>query len=313
MLSNLQKRTAQAIINIFETSRVVGDYSLVVCAPGDPGGLTYGKSQTTINSGNLYLLIKAYTEADGAKFADELSPYLKSLKQQDRTLCDDRNLHRILRQAGKQDDVMIDTQDAFFDRVYWTSAINRATSLGIETALGTAVVYDSTIHGSWGRMRDRTIERHGRPSEIGEQAWISNYINVRREWLANHSIRILNRTVDRMDAFRKIIDIGNWSLNLPLNVRSLIISEETLIPDIIVAPVVSRPLLFLTEPYMRGGDVREVQQALVDRGFYLEDGIDSVFGPQTDAAIKKFQQQNGLVVDGIVGSATRSALGIDND
>ncbi|WP_287287076.1 peptidoglycan-binding protein [Okeania sp. SIO2B9] len=41
--------------------------------------------------------------------------------------------------------------------------------------------------------------------------------------------------------------------------------------------------------------------------------MDSVFGPQTDAAIKKFQQQNWLVVDGIVGSATRSALGIDND
>jgi N-acetylmuramoyl-L-alanine amidase len=35
---------------------------------------------------------------------------------------------------------------------------------------------------------------------------------------------------------------------------------------------------------------------------------DGIYGPQTEAAIKKFQQQNGLVADGIVGPNTWQKL-----
>ncbi|HEX9961990.1 MAG TPA: hypothetical protein VGB00_13730 [Pyrinomonadaceae bacterium] len=83
MLTELQKQAAQAIVNIFETGKVLGDYASVVSVAGDPGGLTYGKAQTTINSGNLYLLIKAYTEAAGAVFANDLRPYLTRLRDID--------------------------------------------------------------------------------------------------------------------------------------------------------------------------------------------------------------------------------------
>ena len=86
MLTELQKKAAQSIINIFETGRVLGDYASVVSAAGDLGGLTYGKSQTTLNSGNLYLLIKAYTEAVEAMFADDLIPYLPRLRDRDSRL-----------------------------------------------------------------------------------------------------------------------------------------------------------------------------------------------------------------------------------
>lgn len=37
---------------------------------------------------------------------------------------------------------------------------------------------------------------------------------------------------------------------------------------------------------------------------------DGVMGPQTRAAIKRFQRRNGLVVDGIVGPQTLAAMGI---
>lgn len=312
MLTDLQKKTAQAIINIFETSKVVGDYSSVVCVAGDAGGLTYGKSQTTINSGNLYLLIKAYVETDGAEFANELRPYLQPLRDRDPRLCNDTTLHRILRQAGSQDSVMIETQDAFFDRVYWEPAVRQATRIGVQTPLGTAVVYDSMVHGSWGRMRDRTNNRHGKLSDIGEKTWISHYVDVRRQWLASFS-GLLRRTVYRMDAFRKLITNAEWDLNLPLNVRGLQISEETLQGSSAIRIVEFSRLLYLTRPYMTGQDVQRVQQALEDRGFQLSPGVDGIFGPSTDAAVKAFQEQNGLVVDGIVGPATRSALGLDDN
>ncbi len=44
MLTDLQKRTAQAIVNIFETGKVRGNHAQVTLIPGDTGHLTYGRS-----------------------------------------------------------------------------------------------------------------------------------------------------------------------------------------------------------------------------------------------------------------------------
>ena len=76
MLTEVQKRTAQCIVNIFETGSARGDYAAVTLLPGDAGHLTYGRSQTTLGSGNLHTLIADYVNAPGARFASELSVYL---------------------------------------------------------------------------------------------------------------------------------------------------------------------------------------------------------------------------------------------
>lgn len=76
MLTEQQKKAAQAIVNIFETGRPEGDYGKITLLPNDPGHLTYGRAQTTLTSGNLHLLIQAYCEAPGAEFATELRNYL---------------------------------------------------------------------------------------------------------------------------------------------------------------------------------------------------------------------------------------------
>jgi peptidoglycan hydrolase-like protein with peptidoglycan-binding domain len=57
----------------------------------------------------------------------------------------------------------------------------------------------------------------------------------------------------------------------------------------------------------RGGAVCELQQALADAGF--DPGpIDGDFGPQTRAAVMRFQEARGLDVDGGVGPQTWGAL-----
>lgn len=55
-----------------------------------------------------------------------------------------------------------------------------------------------------------------------------------------------------------------------------------------------------------GGAVKIAQVALNGRGYPLIG--DGAFGPRTDAAVRRFQSDNGLVADGIVGSQTWSAL-----
>ena len=58
---------------------------------------------------------------------------------------------------------------------------------------------------------------------------------------------------------------------------------------------------------MGTNSVREIQQALKDKGFD-PGGIDGVWGRKTIDAVKRFQSDQRLTVDGIVGPRTRAAL-----
>jgi hypothetical protein len=61
------------------------------------------------------------------------------------------------------------------------------------------------------------------------------------------------------------------------------------------------------ERMSKGSNVSTYQQQLAQRGFD-PGAIDGVRGPRTTAAVKAFQQANGLVADGIVGPKTMAAL-----
>ena len=60
----------------------------------------------------------------------------------------------------------------------------------------------------------------------------------------------------------------------------------------------------------KGDDVKAVQRRLKELGF-LSGSVDGDFGPVTEKAVKAFQKANGLTADGIVGSKTLAALGVD--
>lgn len=60
---------------------------------------------------------------------------------------------------------------------------------------------------------------------------------------------------------------------------------------------------------MKGDDVKEMQTILKNKGYDLGKwGVDGDFGKQTLKAVKKFQMDNHLVVDGRVGPKTWEAL-----
>ncbi|WP_180376978.1 MULTISPECIES: spore cortex-lytic enzyme [Clostridium] len=60
----------------------------------------------------------------------------------------------------------------------------------------------------------------------------------------------------------------------------------------------------------RGTIVTEIQRRLKAWGYY-DGGLDGIYGYKTYLAVRKFQQKNGLKVDGIAGDRTLNALGIN--
>lgn len=54
---------------------------------------------------------------------------------------------------------------------------------------------------------------------------------------------------------------------------------------------------------------KQIQQKLKELGYY-NGVVDGILGPASVTAIKKFQKDNGLVVDGIVGAKTAAKLNI---
>jgi chitosanase len=318
-MTEAQKKAAQACVQIFETSKLgtIAAYSVVTLLKGDTGGLTYGKHQTTINSGNLYLMLLSYCKNPSAKYAADLSPYLDDLKNKSAALGYNNIFKGILKTAGT-DPTMQKTQDEFFERVYWNPAVSTANALGITEPLGVAIVYDSFIHGSWKAMKDRTVKSFGLPTEATQRKWIAAYNRTRRTWLANHSNSLLRKTIYRQDSFQALMDAGNWSLDLPFTVRGVKVTAEALgvvttetpeVEEVTAEDKLDRLLFYNKKAMLFGEDVVELQTALVARGFVIG-VIDGKFGQRTETAVEAFQKLNGLFVDGLVGTATKTKLGI---
>ena len=308
MLGDLAKRTAQAIVDVFETGRRGADYGKVTLIPGDKGHLSYGRPQATLASGNLHLLVAAYARAPRARLAKDLGRYLRKLAARDVALDHDLKLRGLLDAAG-DDPAMRATQDALLDRLWWTPAVAEAGRSGVTSALGVTVVYDSHLHGSWRPMRDRTELRYGKAGAIGERRWIAAYVSERRSWLATHPVPPLRRSVYRMDELARLVAEERWELGLPLSVRGVRIdlpAIEGTEPERVSAEDAADRALFPGKPPMRGADVARVQAALRGRGIDLRES--GVYDAATVRAVKAFQKKSGLMVDGIVGPATRGAL-----
>lgn len=68
----------------------------------------------------------------------------------------------------------------------------------------------------------------------------------------------------------------------------------------------ARPL-YRRNPMLRGDDVAELQRQLGGMGFDAG-RIDGIFGPHTETALREFQRNCALTVDGVCGPATLQAL-----
>lgn len=82
--------------------------------------------------------------------------------------------------------------------------------------------------------------------------------------------------------------------------------SATALPGVLAADRLTRTL-HVVSPLLRGADVLAVQQALGALG-YAPGPLDSCYGVATAAAVRTFQADRGLDVDGVCGGQTGRAL-----
>jgi chitosanase len=299
-MNELQQTTARAIVNVFETGRILGNYAGLAVLKGDSGHLSYGRSQAALGSGVLYELLDAYCQRPAATYAAQLRPYLPRFKNKDFTLDSDDELKALLRRAATDDPMMRLTQDQFFDSRYLAPACRDADTLGIGDPLGVTVIYDSHIQGGWSLLKQRI----GPVTTRGSRDWVQRYIALRKSWLSSLKSP-LPSTVYRMDSFDSLTKLEKWNLELPVIVHSITITAEALAGD---APGQgSSRTLRLTSPYLRGADVSALQQALQRKGLPITP--DGVYGAFTSKLVELWQTQQTIKEDG-VGALTRKSLGL---
>lgn len=224
-LTPKQKSICEQVINVFESGSPQGNYGTISIYKDGPHNMrqvTYGRSQTT-EYGNLHELVDMYVQAGGI-YSEALRPYLDKIEVT--PLADDATFKQLLRDAGKKDPIMRQTQDTFFDKRYFAPAMSWADTNGFDLPLSALVIYDSFIHS--GSILSFLRKRFPEPPPVSggdERTWITQYVDTRQNWLANHENRILRNTIYRTECFKTEIDRNNWDLTqLPIVANGISIS-----------------------------------------------------------------------------------------
>ncbi len=224
MITAIQKSKILQVVNVFETGTKQGKYDmLVIYADGinNTRQITYGRSQTT-EQGNLKALLQLYVAKNG-KFAVQFQPFINDIGK--KSLVDNVVFKNLLRQSARQDVIMQQSQDEFFDKLYYQPAQHFFEKNLFKNALSMLVIYDSYIHSGSipAFLRERFPENI--PLNGGdEKKWIKQYVDTRHNWLANHSRKILQKTIYRTNCFKNLIASSNWDLFKVIDANGTLIS-----------------------------------------------------------------------------------------
>ena len=111
--------------------------------------------------------------------------------------------------------------------------------------------------------------------------------------------------IDEYGSLGKVFESGALSADILTEALGMVRTEATEL-KLTIDRILNRGSI--------GDDVKQMQKVLKQLGYDLgtfgdnADGIDGRFGKVTQAAVKAFQEANGLTVDGIVGPNTLKAL-----
>lgn len=222
MISSENKVLMRKVINVFENDSQSPntDYSTIYIysdGPNERRQLTLGFGITEY--GTMKKLIQVYIN-DAGKYADEFQPFVSKIGGS--PLVDNKEFRALLVKASKEDAIFRAAEDKIFEDKYFAPAYKFFLSGGFQKPLSLMVILDSYIHS--GSIPDFLRSRFpaSLPSKGGsENEWISQYVDARHKWLANHSRKILRGTIYRTDFHKRQIIKGNWDFNPPLLVNGV--------------------------------------------------------------------------------------------
>lgn len=222
MISSGKKALMRKVINVFENDSQSPntDYSTIYIYPDGPNErrqLTLGFGITEY--GTMKKLVQIYIN-DGGKFSDEFKPFVDKIGKS--ALVDNLTFRALLKKAAKEDQIFRSAEDKIFEDKYFAPALNFFEKNGFSKPLSLMVILDSYIHS--GSIPDFLRSRFPAsvPAKGGsEKEWIEQYTDVRHNWLANHSRKILRGTIYRTRFFKTQMAANNWELDPPFIVNGV--------------------------------------------------------------------------------------------
>jgi uncharacterized protein (TIGR02594 family) len=227
---------ANRVTAVYESA---GNYGVVQTV--DVGIVSYGAHQVTLASGNLGRMLQDYLNSVAAANAHtDASRTIQGFMARVGNRAEWEGLrsagtfHQALRDAGREQ-IMRDTQDAFFSQDYWVPAVQAALRHGITSQLGFAALYDCKIQGgmedsltrareSLGGIVGATAQREGRPHVITEAEFLIAFNEAREGRLERIAQRrdsegkrrdaeMLRNSQARPQAFEELARAGNLDLS----------------------------------------------------------------------------------------------------
>lgn len=206
-----KKSLIKKILLAFEQSSPTIKYDKVYVYEDGPNDI----KQITVSFGvteygNLKKLIKSYCFKNG-KYSEEFTPYIPSIGV--KSLVKNTDFITLLKESAS-DPVMQETQEEAYEEMYINPAYAFCDKNNFKEELSKLVICDSYLQSGSVLSLLRNMFSERPPINGGdEKIWIESYCKARRNWLANHSRTILNKTVYRVDFMLDRIKKGDWSLS----------------------------------------------------------------------------------------------------
>ncbi|GAA2097602.1 chitosanase [Streptomyces albiaxialis] len=231
-LSEAQRSRADQMVSVFENGTTEPQYAYAENL-GDGRGVTAGRIGFTTSDGDALTVVRAYAKAVPgnplARFVPELERLRKANSEDTEGLPEERYVAAWKRAA--KDEEFREIQDRQIDRRYYDPAMREADRVGLKTPLARAELYDTAVQHGAGHDPDslhalvrRTTKKAGTVAEAGEKKWLDTFLSTRAANLRSPSNEATadewKKSVDRVEAFRRLADDGNYDLDGPYELKA---------------------------------------------------------------------------------------------
>jgi chitosanase len=229
-LTTDQRRIADQLVNVFEYGDTRARYDAVDDLR-DWRGYTCGRAGFTTSSGEVRDLVAAYLDEVPDSPVGRHLPRLRELAADGSGEVTGLDGFRDDWARAAADPRFRALQDAAVDRVTFQPALASARRIGIRTALGVAVLFDTAVQHGTGDDPDglpallsrASAAAKGEPAGgVPEKAWLLAFLSVRAADLRDphdaDTRAVWAESVDRVDALRRLVDADQHRLDPPLTV-----------------------------------------------------------------------------------------------